>query len=355
MLKKTAIITALTAASALVGGVASAQETWTAEPFPQRPDVSSIISTASSGGGETWAFGSFGQAGGTSSTSQAYRRGADGSWAEVPVPSVGRLVSSAVAGPNDAWTIGWGYKNTAGALLHWDGAAWIETPVEVPGVTRVRPDDVAVVGDEVWSIGKGFADGQESRQYSFAQRWDGAAWQDLPLPASVQDATVNAIGGSPDDLWIVGAKGSAPISVHWDGTAWTEVPVPPIEMPEGAYLLVDDVAARAPDDVWVSAAARVYDEPDQTKPVLLHWNGVEWAEVPAPDAGVPGEFVHAEGALWNLADSGPLRYDGTAWQAVAGPAEGAPLTGAEVDGHLLGIGNAGSDINSAPFASLHRG
>lgn len=355
MLKRTGIITALVATTALVGGVASAQEAWTAEPFPQRPDLSSTISTASSGGGETWAFGSYGQAGGTSSTSQAYRRGADGSWAEVPVPPVGHLVSSAVAGPNDAWTIGWGYKNTAGALLRWDGAAWAEVPVDVPGATRVRPDDVVAVGDEVWLIGKGYDDGQEPRQLSFAKRWDGAAWQDLPLPAPANEATLDAIGGAPDDLWIAGTRGDAAMALHWDGTAWAEVPVPPVEMPENALFEVNDVAARARDDVWISAAARIYDQPEQTEPVLLHWNGAAWSEAPAPDAGAPGEFVHAEGALWNLAETGPLRYDGTAWQAVDGPAEGPVHAGTEVGGRLLGIGSTGPSYEAAPFASIHHG
>lgn len=356
MLKRTGIITALVAATALVGGVASAQDTWTAEPFPQRPEVSSTISTASSGGGATWAFGSFGQAGGTSSTSQAYRRGADGSWTEVPVPAAGQLVSSAVVGPDDAWAIGWGYKNTEGTLLHWDGAAWTEIPVEVPGATRVRPDDVFTAGGEVWMVGKGFADGPESRQCTFVQRWDGTSWQDVPVPESAHEAAFAAIGGSPNDLWLAGTKNNAAVSIHWDGTAWTEVPVPAIEIPEGAYLAVNDVAANAPDDVWLSGGAQIYDQP-QTQPVLMHWDGAAWTEVPASNSpGEPGEFVHAGGTWWNLAANGVLRYEGTSWQAVTGPSEGSLTTGAETaDGRLLVIGSTGSTWKSAPFASIHRG
>lgn len=356
MFNRTGIITAFVAATALVGGVASAQDGWTSEPFPQRPDVSSTISTASSGGGETWAFGGYGQAGGTSSTSQAYRRGAGGSWAEVPVPAAGQLVSSAVVGPDEAWAIGWGYKNTEGTLLRWDGTAWAEVPVEVPGATRVRPDDVFTVGGEVWMVGKGFADGPDSQQRTFVKRWDGAIWQDVPVPESAHEASFATIGGSPGDLWLAGTRNNAAVSMHWDGTAWTEVPVPAIEIPEGAFLSVNDVAANAPNDVWLSGGAQIYDQP-QTQPVLMHWDGTAWTEAAANNSpGEPGEFVHAQGALWNVAANGVLRYEGTHWQAVAGPAEGPLTTGAATaDGSLLAIGSTGPSWKSAPFASIHNG
>ncbi|RRO14735.1 hypothetical protein EIL87_18520 [Saccharopolyspora rhizosphaerae] len=355
MRRRTGITAALVAATALLGGVADAQGTWTAEPFPQRPDVPSTIATASSGSGETWAFGGFSQAGGTSNA-QAYRRGDDGKWAEVLVPAVGTVVSSAVVGPDEVWAIGWGCKNTAGTLLRWDGAAWVEVPVAVPGATRVRPDDVLATGGEPWVVGKGYEDGDEPRQQTFVRRWDGATLQDVPVPGPAHEATFTALGGNPDDLWLVGTRDGAAVSMHWDGTAWTEVPVPEVEVPGGAQLAVNDVATAAPDDVWLAGGVRD-DDQTQARPVLLHWDGSAWTEAPAANSpGEPGEFVHAGGAVWNIADEGVLRYDGTRWQTVAGPAEGPLATGAETsDGRLLVLGSTGELPRTAPFAAVRTG
>ncbi|MDI2031435.1 hypothetical protein QFW96_22595 [Saccharopolyspora sp. TS4A08] len=356
MLRRTGIITALVATTALVGGVATAQETWTAEPFPQRPGLLSSIATATAAGGEVWAFGSFGQAGGTSTTSQVYRRGAAGSWTEMPAPAGGQLVSGAVVGPSDAWTIGWDYKHTGGTLHHWDGAAWTEIPVQVPGAARTRPDDVHAVGGEVWLVGKAYTDGPDSRQRTFVQRWDGAAWQNVPVPESAHAATFSTIGGAPDDLWLAGVRDNAAVSMHWDGTAWAEVPVPAIQVPDGAYLSVNDVAANAPNDVWFSGGVQIYDRPE-VRPVLMHWDGAAWSEAGATNSpGEPGEFVRAEGALWNVAAHGVLRYEGTHWQAVAGPAEGPLTAGAETgDGRLVVIGSTGEPSQENPFTAIHQG
>lgn len=53
----------------------------------------------------------------------------------------------------------------------------------------------------------------------------------------------------------------------------------------GARVFMSSVSAPAIGDVW--AAGGTLTAPDQSFPVLEHWNGRTWRRVPAPGAGVP--------------------------------------------------------------------
>lgn len=341
-----------------VAGTALAEGTWGSEEFPAKPDVVSLVSTVSSGGGETWAFGTSNRPNAPGSlTTQAFHREEPGRWVEVPVPDIGQVVSSAVTGPDEAWVVSEFSKVHSGATMHWDGTTWTEVPLEVPDAPRVSPSDVLAVGSDVWAIGSAYRDGEDPLSRSFAARWVDGAWQGVPLPPEADEQRFTSIGGAaPDDLWMAGTTGERPqqvVTMHWDGAQWSQVPVPALDTGESDYLTVHGVAAFRPDDVWLSATQSPYDPQGKSRPVLLHWDGAAWTEqqLPVPVQRL-GELVQAGGALWNLGPDALLRYDGSTWQQVDGPQEGAITHGAELpDGRLVGIGSGGEDpLRPQPFA-----
>ncbi|MDA3628424.1 hypothetical protein OU415_23530 [Saccharopolyspora sp. WRP15-2] len=340
-----------------VAGTAVADGAWHREEFPGRPDMASYVSTVSSGGGSTWAFGSYNEPGSPMSiNAQGFRREESGRWAEVGIPNIGQVVSSAATGPDDAWVVSQFTKVSAGRTVHWDGRAWTEVPVEVPDAPRVSPRDVAAVGPDVWMIGSAYRDGENPLSRSFAARWVDGAWQTAALPPETDEQGFDSIGGAaPDDLWMAGRTVGRPeqlVSMHWDGVQWSHVPVPPLDTSDSDYLTVHDVAAYRPNDVWLSATQTPYDTPDASQPVLMHWDGAQWSrqDPPVPVSKL-GKLVLAGGALWNLSPDALLRYDGTSWQQVEGPQDGSLINGAELpDGRLVGTGSNGDSYRPQPFA-----
>ncbi|MDA3642697.1 hypothetical protein LZ318_38760 [Saccharopolyspora indica] len=340
-----------------VAGTALAEGGWTGEEFPGRPDMASYVSTVSSGGGATWAFGTYGPPGSpVSTTAQGFRRDDGGRWSEVPMPNIGQVASSAVTGPDNAWVVSQFSKFSRGATLHWDGQAWTEVPLVVPDAPRISPRDVAAAGPDVWVVGSAYRDGEAPLSRSFAQRWADGGWQGVALPPETDEQVFTSIGGAAaDDLWMAGTTAGRPqqlVSMHWDGVRWSHVPVPPLDTGQSDYLTVHDVAAFRPDDVWLSATRTPYDDPEASQPVLVHWDGSVWTrqDLPVPVSEL-GELVQAGGALWNLSPEALLRYDGTGWQQVDGPREGALGNGAELpDGRLVGTGSGGDSYQPQPFA-----
>ena len=132
------------------------------------------------------------------------------------------------------------------------------------------------------------------------------------------------------------------MALHWDGAAWSSVPMPPIETTGTQGVEIDDVEALAPDDVWATGNLVSYDDEIPTEPLLLHWNGSEWALEEGPAAGEPrGELVQVGAELWSLGER-LWHFDGETWQSEAGPTHGVPLGGAALDdGRLFVVGGKG--------------
>ncbi|NYI05589.1 hypothetical protein [Allostreptomyces psammosilenae] len=223
----------------------------------------------------------------------------------------------------------------APAALRWTGDAWVETPQPL---AEARLDDIAVrSADEVWAVGST----QGASDLPIVQRWNGAAWEvvhQVPLPdgdfggfSSVEvspDGTVWATGwaysetqgrtplvltGSADGGWkahdLPAANGLDTAAVlpladddvylagydgitHFDGETWSEQTLP------GRFqdVVVADLAARGPDDVW--AVGHLEDNRLWRRPVVLHFDGTEWRSVPTPaETGqLRGIAFDAEGA-----------------------------------------------------------
>ncbi|MFE2677300.1 hypothetical protein [Streptomyces hygroscopicus] len=133
------------------------------------------------------------------------------------------------------------------------------------------------------------------------------------------------------DAWTVGrtsdgTAGSTPLIKHWNGTGWTDVPA---ASTGGRAARLDAVAAAAPDDAWAAGALD-----DGTSLVLQHWDGKKWRGVghaAAPqgslsfvgDIAAFGKSAWLTGFDWNP-DSGAEvsyleRWTGSRWQRVSLP------------------------------------
>ncbi|MFJ2200436.1 hypothetical protein [Streptomyces violaceusniger] len=151
------------------------------------------------------------------------------------------------------------------------------------------------------------------------------------------------------DAWIVGrntdgAAGSTPLIRHWNGTTWTDVPA---AATGGKATWLQEIAASAPDDAW---AAGTLD--DNTAVVLQHWDGKKWNKVDhaaAPEGSLSfvldiatfGEkSAWLTGFDWNPESGAEVsyleRWTGSRWQRVSLPA--APGGGEVRPSSITGTG-----------------
>ena len=118
------------------------------------------------------------------------------------------------------------------------------------------------------------------------------------LDRSQDDATyswvsVNGLNGvaavSSHSAWAVGSAATGvPLVMHWDGRAWQQVPS---ASPRGATEgLLNSVAATGSSTAW---AAGYYNTSKRIKKTLIErWNGRSWAQVPSPNpGGLHGSFL----------------------------------------------------------------
>ena len=284
-------------------------------------------------------------------------------------------ITSAIAGTsaNDVWVVGDG-----SAALHFDGATWTAMPAVNDEALSVWAD----APDDAWAVGTSFVEHWDGTQWSAVSgvpaaqynavwaanrtsafvatagagvlAWDGMSWQAL---GSFPGGAVTALRGSSatdlwaagqalwhwdgaswtmalavtasgisvvdgGDVWISGSSGSSFESVvaHWDGNAWTQW----VNAEAGLY---HDIAATAPNDVFVSSADTV-----------LHYDGVAWTEstaIPTGSRSGPTAMIAFDpGAVFAVSPDGLVfRYRG---QEYIG--EDSPLSGS-IDAFWMDAGN----------------
>jgi len=183
------------------------------------------------------------------------------------VPQVGALGGVWGAGPTDVWAVGGVTNPVSGSfptVLHYDGSTWTDAS---PGLPGGRLLDAWGSGPaDVWAVG----------ELGTVLHWDGA-WSAVEVPTSTRLRSV--WGTAPDDVWVVGG-GSCPsnwpfeealcdrgiagrgVVLHFDGAEWTEFPAP-------ASRELLDVWGTAPDDVWAVGFPGI----------VLHFDGVVWTRL----------------------------------------------------------------------------
>ncbi|MDQ5824237.1 MAG: S-layer homology domain-containing protein [Chloroflexota bacterium] len=199
------------------------------------------------------------------------------------------LFAISAASPNDIWTVGTSESNNGyyyPLVGHWDGTSWKSIEVPRPHYAQNSLQDVsAVSSNDVWVVG-------HATGATYILHWDGAYWELVPAYPGAENEDWYLYGVHAlaiDNVWVAGhywEEGHLfPLAVHWDGTAWSRQELP-ISDREG--LIISDVTASGPDDVWMTA--NYYN---RSVAFLLHWDGVEWTEVPHEEPGTSPNKLEA--------------------------------------------------------------
>ncbi len=192
----------------------------------------------------------------------------------------------------DVWTTG---GDRQGALLHFDGTAWSEFMLPVPGpiagVHGTALDDIRAVGS-----------------HGVALHWDGTTWStqaNAGIPAT--EHVVAVTGAGPADVWTVGLlPDGRRMANHWDGITWSHIAVP------SANGAGRDTA----DALWADGAGSVWVAlPGDFAPQVLRWNGKTWERHLA--ARVTERYSKIWGSapndVWAGGITGMAHWDGTNW------------------------------------------
>lgn len=289
-----------------------------------------------------------------------------GDWTQIPVPDDPSWWSSwfedvTVAGPDDAWAVGFysvpkpgsGFE-TFTLAMHWDGVAWTKvptpSPAPYPGGTKAYLNGVdAVSPNDVWAGGDRYGDagGLSVGQWVMVQHWDGSSWKEIPVPtppggvsinfSGTRVHTVRAVG--KDDVWFGGqwgepnALGSVtwrPLQMHWDGSGLTVYPTPTITDGYYAFHTVS-MSAVSSSDIWAVCQKNTAGGYSK-KNVILHWDGSSWSLAPVPDASAEHTLyeivANSANDVWVFGEApwtyAPyvLHYDGNSWKEVANAPSG---------------------------------
>lgn len=163
-------------------------------------------------------------------------------------------------------------------------------------------------------------------------RWDGRRWQAARLPAGATGTgRLDGIAAlSASNAWAVGAattaNASAPLIIHWNGRQWARVPAAPV--PGYATTELLGVAAASPSNAW--AVGEAENTANQLRTVTEHWNGRTWTLVPSPSLGnlsaLSGIAVSGNHQAWAAGGSFArttrpfvLHWNGHTWQRAATP------------------------------------
>ena len=275
-------------------------------------------------------------------------------WARVPVPSPGNGISgSTLSGVSavsaaDAWAVG-GYETSARVFktlaVRWDGSHWSQVPSPNPGgaqgsglaaVSAVSAADAwAVGGDTIKRVAK-----------DLVLHWDGSHWSQVPSPSpgGAQGSGLSAVSAvSAADAWAVGCYGfnvntgaAVTLALHWDGTRWAQVATPSPGAAHSACL--DGVTALSASDAWAVGFFTPSPTSGAQKPLVLHWDGARWTQVPSPAPGdtlvteLTGVDAISATDAWAVGDvfNGTsqtqrtliFHWNGTRWARVASPSPG---------------------------------
>lgn len=174
-----------------------------------------------------------------------------------------------------------------------------------PAGESTLTDVVTTLPGHVWAAGT--IRGEDGYDRPTVLRTVDGVTTSLPFRTDFTDrwGRFSGVGGvADDDMWAVGllvykATGfSIPLLAHWNGTVWTQVPLP---LPAGTGGELVAVSARSAQDVWFAGTVADLDAAR-----LFHWDGRRITQVPvtvadptcsAPTATVT-DVVTTAGAVW---------------------------------------------------------
>ncbi|WP_149261703.1 hypothetical protein [Actinomadura sp. K4S16] len=251
------------------------------------------------------------------------------SWRQVSIPNFARINQVSASSPKDVWA------SADCGLLHWNGQSWTPVPfAPIPGAEQTSAGSISAVGPEDAWLAGGTYDGGTGVGRGFVQHWDGRHWRNVPLPNLDGSFSLDGIDArGPRDVWAVGTDYPGDdvhperlLLLHWNGRTWKRLPEPVTGYMTQRLARVRMVTG---NDVWVSGWGKTTPGREALRhPMLLHWNGREWASAKVPDG---------RGELMDVAVSGR--------QALAG---GDTVTPSEPSYTMLALRRTASGWQNAP-------
>jgi hypothetical protein len=195
-------------------------------------------------------------------------------WRAVPLPTLGAgtLDGLSALGPSNAWAVGSQIPTNDAIVLHWNGTAWSTGP------TTGIPAGVTLQGVDARSDRDILADGFDtSSGNNVVYRFNGSAWTLLPRPSTADTgfAPFGASFGPGGQIWAEGSVSGLPAFFKLTSAGWKTYPT-------GVTVrgIVGDPLFVTPDDAWSIGFTGLGTS--AFSPLLLHFNGRTWSQVPAP-------------------------------------------------------------------------
>lgn len=203
-----------------------------------------------------------------------------GHWNAVPSPATTSLTGLAMTGSSSGWAAGQAEGQPKGALLYWNGKAWVSASAALPPGGYLWALFAGSAG-QVWGVGNI----GPSFTTLFSMYWTGKAWRTAPVQWTKHSMNeelegVTAIPGGT--AWAVGyfgepIPGDKTAIFHWSGKAWTVAWQ--LAQPAG-YLTGIGVVSST--DAWsigyICTATGSDNGCDKNQYLALHWNGRTWNE-----------------------------------------------------------------------------
>jgi hypothetical protein len=218
------------------------------------------------------------------------------------------VASLAASSSRDVWVVGSQPVATVrrGYVVHFDGAAWAETPVPPSPLSRVRT--MAGIGTVAVGPNGGILLLTGGSTPGFKDERSGP----------IQDLS-GVWGSSPADVWATGGAGTV---LHFDGHAVTTVPT-------GVSVDLSDTWGTAPDDLWAVGGSGT----------ALRFDGTGFRAVPTgASVDLKAVFTAARNDVWAGGGSTLLHFDGQAFTPV-------PLPGTDAMTRIFDMGGtSASDV-----------
>lgn len=196
-------------------------------------------------------------------------------WTIASIPTYANLQRVHVAAADAIWFFG-----ALGSAARFDGADY----------TEVLFDDPPWESHGWWAVSGVSRDDFFASNRGGLLRWNGTRFE--KALTAFGSATSLAMSRR-DSGWALGSD-----LYYYDGHGFRRVPDPAVSR---IFLL--DIAAVAPDDVWLIAA----------EDRLIHWNGKQFETSPAPIAGARRLSWNGQGELFLQAEKGVMRRANGAW------------------------------------------
>jgi hypothetical protein len=132
--------------------------------------------------------------------------------------------------------------------------------------------------------------------------WDGRAWARIQLPGSSRILFSDVAALAPDDVWVVGDA-----ILHWDGSRWTSQSARELSRQDDSWLAAVDAVSAT--DVWAVGSIGEWNPIgwEEDRDLVLHWDGSSWSTVASlkDTTGYPmygrGLDAIASGQAWTIA------------------------------------------------------